>query len=829
MRKSHSTPILLLIYLLISFDSPYASPTPQYSSLKKGSSLSVEDESDLLFSPDKSFTCGFYKVGTNAYSFSIWFSNSANKTIVWTANWGGRLVNGHGSRFSVHWDGNMVLTDVDGSTVWNANTISTNVDRAELLNSGNLVLKDPNGRILWQSFDSPTNTLLPSQTLTKGKRLVSAIRKGELSSGYFILFFDSENVLRLMYDGPDISRLYWPNPDFDAWGNGRSTFNSSRSAVLDNKGEFSSSDQLKLYASDLGVGIRRRLTLDYDGNLRLYSLNESTGLWLISWVALPQQCNIHGLCGRYGVCVYTPMPKCTCLQGYEMNDLGDWSKGCKPKFSKICNTQMVKFVELPQTDFFGFDLNYSTGISLESCKKICLDDCSCEAFQYRLEGDGRCWAKSALFNGRNSPNLYGTIYLKLPKSLETENSSQFKGLELVCSLNESEVFVGSSDVYKESTGTEYRLFLWFALSVGGIEILFIAAGWWYIFKEHGMQMLVEEGYRRISNQFKRFTYVELKKATDQFKDELGRGGSGSVYKGVLADKRAVAVKKLRDVFQCEEEFWAEVSTIGRINHMNLVRMWGYCSEKAHRLLVSEYVENGSLDKYLFSDGSSKEPARLLGWNERFKIAVGTAKGLAYLHHQCLEWVIHCDVKPENILLGCDFEPKIADFGLAKLSQRGGPGSNFSRVRGTKGYMAPEWTLNLPITAKVDVYSYGIVLLEIVKGSRFLNWMTDAEEEVGLKSYARMAKEKMESGEESWVGNLVDSRLDGKFDWKQAAVMVEIGLSCVEEERSKRPTMDMIVRALHECQDEERSTDGSFPQTMENFYSAKTVFDSYVSV
>ncbi|XP_058109427.1 putative receptor protein kinase ZmPK1 [Magnolia sinica] len=828
MRKSHSNPILLLLYLLISFHSPYASQTPQYNSLKKGSSLSVEDESDLLISPDKSFTCGFYKVGTNAYSFSIWFSNSANKTIVWTANWG-RPVNGRGSRFSVHLDGNMVLTDIDDSTVWNANTTSNDVDRAELLNSGNLVLKDPNGRILWQSFDSATNTLLPSQMLTKGKRLISERGKGDLSMGYFNLFFDSDNVLRLMYDGPDISRVYWPDPGRDAWGNGRSTFNSSRLAVLDEIGQFSSSDQLKLDASDLGVGIRRRLTLDYDGNLRLYSLNESTGLWLISWVALPQQCDIHGLCGRYGVCVYTPMPKCTCLPGYEISDPGDWSKGCKPKFSKICNTQMVKFVELPQTDFFGFDHTYSEGISLESCMKICLDDCSCEAFQYRLDGDGDCWAKSALFNGRTSPNLIGTIYLKVPKSLETENSSQFKGLELVCGSNEAEIVMGSSSIYKESTGTEYRHFIWFAVSVGGIEILFVAAGWWYLFKDHGMRTLVDEGYRMISNQFRRFTYTELKQATHQFKDELGRGGSVSVYKGVLADKRAVAVKKLRDVFQCEEEFWAEVSTIGRINHMNLVRMWGYCSENAHRLLVSEYVENGSLDKYLFSDGSSKGPARLLGWNERFKIAVGTAKGLAYLHHQCLEWVIHCDVKPENILLGRDFEPKIADFGLAKLSERGRLGSNFSHVRGTKGYMAPEWTLNLPITAKVDVYSYGIVLLEIVKGSRFLNWMTDVEEEVGLKSYARMAKEKMESGEESWVGDLVDSRLDGKFDWKQAVVMVEMGLLCVEEERSKRPTMDMIVHALLACEDEEGSADVSLLQTKENFYSARIEFDSYVSV
>jgi serine/threonine protein kinase len=140
-----------------------------------------------------------------------------------------------------------------------------------------------------------------------------------------------------------------------------------------------------------------------------------------------------------------------------------------------------------------------------------------------------------------------------------------------------------------------------------------------------------------------------------------------------------------------EEFWAEVSTIGRIYHMNLVKLLGFCSDRSHRLLVSEYVENGSL---------------------RFKIALGTARGLAYLHEECLEWVIHCDVKPENIFLGSDFEPKIADFGLAMLFKRGAIGSRISRIRGTRGYMVPEWASNLPISARVDVFSYGIVLLEM---------------------------------------------------------------------------------------------------------------------
>ncbi|KAF6161115.1 hypothetical protein GIB67_007756 [Kingdonia uniflora] len=177
----------------------------------------------------------------------------------------------------------------------------------------------------------------------------------------------------------------------------------------------------------------------------------------------------------------------------------------------------------------------------------------------------------------------------------------------------------------------------------------------------GMPTSVENGYFAISKQFRKFSYAELKKATRKFKEELRRGESGVVYKGVLGDNRVVVVKKHGDVTQGEEQFWSEVSTIGTINHMNLVRMWGFCSKKTHKFLVYEYLENMSLDKHLFSSS-------VLQWKERYKIALGAAKGLAYLHHECLEWVIQCDIKPENIILDGNFEPKIVDFGLAKLSQ-----------------------------------------------------------------------------------------------------------------------------------------------------------------
>ncbi|KAF8733098.1 hypothetical protein HU200_015464 [Digitaria exilis] len=277
-----------------------------------------------------------------------------------------------------------------------------------------------------------------------------------------------------------------------------------------------------------------------------------------------------------------------------------------------------------------------------------------------------------------------------------------------------------------------------------------------------------------------FRYKELQKVTNYFKEELGRGGSGMVYKGVLDDERKVAVKKLNDVIQGEQEFRSELSVIGRIYHMNVVRIWGFCAEKTHRILVSEFVENGSLDRFLFDN---QNLSLVLQWSQRYSIALGVAKALAYLHHECLEWIVHCDIKPENILLDEDFEPKIADFGFVKLF----------------GYIAPEWALNLPITGKADVYSYGVVLLELVMATRVSSQLVQGEGEMDVEMavghYAKILKDKLAIKDQSWLLEFVDCRLNGKFDNVQTAMMLQLAVSCVEEERRRRPYMNHVVETL----------------------------------
>jgi len=311
-----------------------------------------------------------------------------------------------------------------------------------------------------------------------------------------------------------------------------------------------------------------------------------------------------------------------------------WNKGCRPQFNKTCNnTEQFEFIKLPKTDFYGFDQSYNKSISLEECKKICLDACLCSAFTYKA-GPGLCYTKAVLFNGYNYPSFPGDNYIKLPKNLGLTTSLVSRKSQLACNRDIPEIVEGYASMYgTNSVDKNWTTYYVFAAILGTLVLLFTGTSWWFLSSKQYIPKSMEAGYRMVTSQFRMFTHRELREATGKFKEEIGRGGSGIVYRGVLDDKRVVAVKKLTNFSHSEEELWAEMSIIGRINHMNLVRMWGFCSEGQHKLLVYEYVENESLERYLFGNVSSE---RLIAWSQRFKIALGTARGLAYLHHECLE-------------------------------------------------------------------------------------------------------------------------------------------------------------------------------------------------
>ncbi|XP_056170559.1 G-type lectin S-receptor-like serine/threonine-protein kinase SD2-5 [Syzygium oleosum] len=225
-----------------------------------------------------------------------------------------------------------------------------------------------------------------------------------------------------------------------------------------------------------------------------------------------------------------------------------------------------------------------------------------------------------------------------------------------------------------------------------------------------------------------FMYDDLRAITDEFSKKLEEGGFGSVFEGTPGDGTKVAVKRLDGFGQIKKSFLAEVETIGNIHHVNLVRLMGFCAEKSHRLLIYEYMSNGSLDRWIFHKSSEC----ILDWQQRKKIIHDIVKGLNYLHEDCRQKIVHLDIKPQNILLDGNFNAKIVDFGLSKLIDRD-QSQVVTTMRGTPGYLAPEW-LSAAITEKVDVYSFGVVILEIVCGRKIFNRYSRSRRHVFIEPF-----------------------------------------------------------------------------------------------
>ncbi|KAF7142091.1 hypothetical protein RHSIM_Rhsim06G0123100 [Rhododendron simsii] len=280
-----------------------------------------------------------------------------------------------------------------------------------------------------------------------------------------------------------------------------------------------------------------------------------------------------------------------------------------------------------------------------------------------------------------------------------------------------------------------------------------------------------------------FSYNDLKTATNDFNNKIGEGGFGSVFKGTLSDGTEVAVKRLAGLSQIKKSFLAEVQTIGSIHHVNLVRLIGFCAENSNRLLVYEYLSNGSLDRWIFK----RHQELTLGWESRRKIIVDIAKGLAYLHEECRQKIFHLDVKPQNILLDENFEAKVSDFGLAKLIDKD-QSRIVATLRGTPGYMAPEW-LSLIITEKVDVYSFGVVVLEILCGRKNLDRSQPEEDMHLLGLFER-------KGEEGQLLDMVDKyNADMQLHGAEVVEMMKLAVWCLQSDYQRRPSMTMVVQVL----------------------------------
>ncbi|CAL4956126.1 unnamed protein product [Urochloa decumbens] len=339
-----------------------------------------------------------------------------------------------------------------------------------------------------------------------------------------------------------------------------------------------------------------------------------------------------------------------------------------------------------------------------------------------------------------------------------------------------------------------------------LVILFVAI--FFIYKRRTRHQEVEEAeeFRELQGTPMRFTFQQLKVATEDFRDKLGEGGFGTVFKGQFGEN-IIAVKRLDQTGQGKREFLAEVQTIGGIHHINLIRLIGFCAEKSHRLLVYEFMPKGSLDRWIYNQqGNNTLP---LDWRSRCKIITHIAKGLCYLHEECTKRIAHLDVKPQNILLDDNFNAKLSDFGLCKLIDRD-TSQVITRMRGTPGYLAPEW-LTSQITEKADIYSFGIVVMEIISGRKNLDTFR-SEESIHLIT---LLEEKVKNGQFS---DLIDEHNKDMQVHKQEVIqMMKLAMWCLQINSKRRPQMSDVVKVLEGSMNVETNIDHNFVATSQTIY------------
>ncbi|KAM5563443.1 G-type lectin S-receptor-like serine/threonine-protein kinase LECRK3 [Rosa sericea] len=740
----------------------------QQGNISLGASLYPNNNSYWL-SNSSQFAFGFYRQG-NDLAVGIWFKKTNPKTIIWTAN-----------RDAVKQeplpnDVQLTLSDKGVeliSTNKNAFLIpisnsSQPAVRASMLDSGNFVLYNSDSNIIWQTFDVPTDTIVSGQRLLAGTKLISSFSNTNHASGRFQVIMQRDGNLVQYPIGP----FTLSSNQYSYWNTGTFTAGNNVSLNLDqNEGLYlldSTGFKIKsLFSLQKGLSMYRsyRLTIDADGILRLYSYSlVKNDSWSIDWSPTDSKCAPIGLCGLNSYCVLVdPEPSCVCLPGFVFIDEGQIYLGCKRNLSTVgCKGENETSYSIVDVDNIDWENTPYSILSLDktACKEDCLMDCNCEAAIFM---DQQCRKqKLPLRFGRIPQSDVVTTFVKKGTTDESSGTKRVsKGRKNINTI----IFISS---------TATLTFSLVIMAITGV-VIYRYRVWDYRKVTNSAGEGLIEGVTLRS-----YTYCELEKATKGFTNQVGKGAFGTVFKGVIGG-REVAIKQLETVVdEGEREFCNEMNAIGRTHHKNLVKLLGYCHDGTNRLLVYEYMTNGSLADFFFKSYSGR-PA----WEERVSTALNVAQGILYLHEECDTQIIHCDIKPENILMTEQKCAKLADFGLAKLL-KADQSRTYTGFRGTRGYVAPEWHRNMSITVKADVYSFGIVLLEIICCQRG-STMDIPEDQLTIENWMYHC---MEANE---LDKLVKD--DDDIDMSKLREMVKLGLCCIQEEPSLRPSMKKVVLML----------------------------------
>ncbi|XP_047173989.1 G-type lectin S-receptor-like serine/threonine-protein kinase LECRK2 [Vigna umbellata] len=751
------------ILLLLSFLNGFHAVVHPNTSITAGSNSTWK-------SPSGDFEFGFLHLPSGLFLVGIWFGRISDITLAWYLSPPVET----NSQIQFTSAGNLVVAYQNGTT---AMTIYNSAQgdaatSAYMQDDGNFVIKDSNLVYVWQSFNSPTNTILPGQTLLSTKTLFS---KGKGPSNYSLGSF----MLQMQEDGNLVLKAYrWADPAY--WFTSPITANMTL--------VFNATTALMYRVNDAGniftlteitptpvEDYYHRATIDENGNFQQYAYHKRNGTgWRRVWRAVEDPCRVNAICGVYGLCSSpdNESVKCECIPGYIPLDDQDVSKGCHPPaVINYCAENNFKLQVFDDTDFhFDTHLVRLAGVDFESCKKDVIDDCNIVAATYDHSTFTCAKKRLPLLNARNSSSSKGLkALLKVANRIE---SGTYKHLK--------KKFFNVRVLLKVLVAVTATLACFF----GALAV------YYHPFTRRLSRKKKHLNATAIGINFREFTFQELHEATDGFTKILGKGASGRVYRGALVIDDAeidVAVKKLeKKIEKSESEFTTELKIIGLTHHRNLVRLLGFCTESSHLILVYELMPNGALSSILF--GERERPQ----WSQRIEMALGVARGLLYLHEECNTQIIHCDIKPENVLLDANYTAKIADFGLSKLLNKDQTRTN-TNLRGTIGYLAPEWLRSAPVTTKVDIYSFGVMLLEIICCRRHVEICEDGKD-----------SEDDDLVLSNWVLRCVVSRqlevvvrhdTEVLNDFKKFEEMALVGLWCVHPNPALRPLMKQVMQML----------------------------------
>ncbi|KAK7311567.1 hypothetical protein RJT34_09801 [Clitoria ternatea] len=798
---------LSYIFLLLTTSSAYTFSDHISPNFTASYLQFIANTGTFLFSRNNTFKAAIFNPGGQQTSFYLCVIHAASNTIIWSANRDAPISDSNTMLLTVR---GIKIVDKDGNTQWSTPTLNSTVDKLVLTEMGNLVLLDQSNGSLWESFHDPTDTIVIGQKLPVGASLSSSASDSDLSAGSYKLIVTSSDAILQWY-----GQTYWKlSLDTKAY---RNSYDVVEYMALNQTGFylFGHDQTVPVYQVSLPLANFRIAKLDTAGQFTISSYSGSE--LKQDFVGLDDGCQTPLACGIAGLCTENTVsssPLCSCPSNFHAGPVN--FGGCVPSNGSYslpfaCNyssnsgsqssSSVVSFLKIGYVEYFAnfyFD-PVMYGVSLSVCQELCSTNCSCLGIFYK-NSSGSCYMVE---------NELGSI--------QASSGSERDVLGFI-KVNVSSTTTNDDDT-DDGVGTSqnggFPVAAAVVLPIAGFVLLMalIFLMWRRLvvsrkreaqlgkLNSHASRDLDLEAFH-IPGLPTRFDYEELEEATENFKTLIGSGGFGAVYKGVLPDKSVVAVKKIVNIgIQGKKDFCTEIAVIGNIHHVNLVKLKGFCAQGRHRLLVYEYMNRGSLDRNLFGSGP------VLEWQERFDVALGTARGLAYLHSGCEQKIIHCDIKPENILLQDQFHAKISDFGLSKLLSPEQSGL-FTTMRGTRGYLAPEWLTNSAITEKTDVYSFGMVLLELVSGRKNCYFRSrshsmddnsnsgggnsSTSSTTGLVYFPLFA---LEMHEQRSYLELADPRLEGRVTFEDVEKLVRVALCCVHEEPALRPNMVTVVGML----------------------------------